>query len=322
MKKSLILITVLMLVTAVFVGCSKFDDKSVPSMSDKLASGTEMEEQLGMYADSIYMTFEELTNKATDIVKGKCVDVHTYDSYFEYEFEVVDRYLGENVNTNIFVYVPSRTVGVLEKELSYELNDISYDIGNEYYLILSRRVDVYLDHDRYMNVGANIFLPASDYSSWTMYGETIENHTTIENLNSDKILINYFNGIKSTKTRDNVAMYDGFSYITTDAISSIISNSEHVLKVTINNEVHKGIAQDRNTFDCLVTATLKGDVTVNSTVRIVFPKDSVTEGTQCIVALSEIENVTPRTFLFSSKNSLFSVDEINIVMSYIENVKE
>ena len=319
MKRFLFVIVLLLLVSTMFAGCKSDNYEVKNDLTNKDHGEIEIN---GMDADSVYMTFEQLTDKATDIVKGRCVNAIVHESYIDYEFEVINRYLGENVNTNIFVYVPARNVSVLEKDLSYKLQDICYSVGSEYYLILSRRVDVYLEHDRYMNVGANIYLPASDYSSWTMYGDTIENHTSIDNLNNEKLLVDYFTSIANRKTREDAAMYGGFSYITSDAISSIISNSHHVLKVTISNEVYKGIAQDRNTFDCLVTATLKGNVAVNSTVRIVFPKDSVTEGMQCIVALTEIDNVTPRTFLFSSKNSLFSVDEIDTVIGYIEITQE
>lgn len=53
-----------------------------------------------------YDTFEEVLSQATDVIKGKCVDVVEVDSATEYEFAVETRYRGEDTGENVFVYMP------------------------------------------------------------------------------------------------------------------------------------------------------------------------------------------------------------------------
>lgn len=141
------------------------------------------------------MTFELLVATATDIIKGKCVGVDKKDDYVEYEFVVINRYLGEEVEDNIFVYVPDYAVTVINTDYSYRLSDLTYKEGSEYYLVLSKHVDVYLPHDRYINVGGNLFMPANDISHSTLYGETLINHAQTKSINAEKDLTDYLSKI-------------------------------------------------------------------------------------------------------------------------------
>ncbi len=150
--------------------------------------------------NSIYMTFEQLVATATDIIKGKCVGVDKKDDYVEYEFVVINRYLGEEVEDNIFVYVPDYAVTVINTDYSYRLSDLTYKEGSEYYLVLSKHVDVYLPHDRYINVGGNLFMPANDISHSTLYGETLINHAQTKSINAEKDLTDYLSKITTNKT--------------------------------------------------------------------------------------------------------------------------
>ena len=47
------------------------------------------------------------------------------------------------------------------------------------YLVLKRTFGVYLDHDRYMNVGANIYLPVDHSKHVQMYGQELTKHSSV-----------------------------------------------------------------------------------------------------------------------------------------------
>ena len=258
----------------------------------------------------IYMTFEELVLCASDVVIGTCVGVDVYDSYKEYKFHVEKRFWGEGSDDLIYVYVPNRIVTIADTNMTYGLYDIVYEENESYYLPLIRTVDVYLDHDRYTNVGANIYLPVDPSKPSQIYGQELTKHSSI-NTND---LADYFDSYNT----DHVAKYSGIDYIQSNDKATIINSSDFVLRVEILDEVFAGIADDRNTYDCNVVAAYKGDVETESTVRIVFPKDAVVIGGEYILALYEYENVTPRSFVYSSKNSLFNVNEGDTIMQYID----
>ena len=309
MKKLLcLMLSIFLLVT--IVGCESNND----DLNDK---ETDHAEQVV----GNYMTFEELLDRASDVIMGTCIGVDEYDSYKEYKFDVEKRFWGSGTEDLIYVYVPNRSVTVLDTEITYDLYDIVYEENESYFLVLTRTVDVYLDHDRYMNVGANIYLPANDAESLQMYGQSIMDHSSLSmsgNNARENNLASYF----TSYDRSNVAEYSGVDYIKANDDSTIIKSSDFVLMVKIVNEVYAGIADDRNTYDCTVISAYKGNVETGSTVRIVFPKDAVVIGEEYILALYEFENVMPRSFVFSSKNSLFNVNEEDTIMQYINSEVE
>ena len=264
-------------------------------------------------AYGIYMTFEELLYRASDVVIGTCVGVDVYDSYKEYKFHVEKRFWGEGSDDLIYVYVPNRIVTIADTNMTYGLYDIVYEENESYYLPLIRTVDVYLDHDRYTNVGANIYLPVDRSKPLQIYGQELTKHSSI----GTNDLTDYLGSFDINQ----VAKYSGIDYIQSDDKATIINSSDFVLRVEILKEVYAGIADDRNTYDCNVVAAYKGDVEIGSIVRIVFPKDAVAIGGEYILALYEFENVTPRSFLYSSKNSLFHVNEADTIMQYINAEK-
>lgn len=270
--------------------------------------------------NSKYMTFEQLVATATDIIKGRCVGVDRKDGYAEYEFSVISRYLGEEVEGNIFVYVPDYAVTVINTDYSYRLFDLSYQKGSEYYLVLLRYVDVYLPHDRYINVGGNLFMPANDISHSTLYKEPIINHSQIESINAEKDLTGYLSKITNNTTDKTQAnAVQGIPYITDTDTDSIIDKSDFILKVKIGEEVYKGIANDRCTYDCVVIRSMKGSVNSNELVRIVFPKGAVIEGNEYILALTEFKGVSPRSFVMSSKNSIYELPSLEYIEKHLTN---
>ena len=259
-----------------------------------------------------YATFEQLLESATDIVKGKCIDIIQKETYTEYKFSILEHYLGEN-RDEIFVYVPKEGVRVQGKYISYDTDDISYNINDSYFLVLTRYVNIFYEHDRYWNAGGNLFLPVDDLTNASIYGEEISKHSTTniqKIISSKESLSDYFKAYKN-----NAPQFYGIDYIKTNDVNTIIESSDYLLKIKILDEDYNDILDDRNIFNCMVVSSFKGDVEVQSKIEIVFPKGSVIQGNEYCVALYEIDNCSPRSFVVSSKYSVFDktkFDNINI----------
>ena len=308
MKKIICLVSSLIILFAL-VSCSRENN----NINNSYSTDTTLNYQYDQ--SSQYMSFEQLVATATDIVKGKCVGVDKKDGYAEYEFSVVSRYLGEKVEGNIFVYVPDYAVSVINTDYSYRLSDLSYKDGLEYYLVLSRTIDVYIPHDRYINVGGNLFMPANDISGSTLYGEPLINHAKIKSIDAEKDLTEYLSMLANDMVeKKQTNAVNGLAYITETDMDSIIDKSDFILRVKVEEEVYKGMADDRCTYDCVVISSIKGSVDSNELVRIVFPKGAVVEGNEYILALAEFKDVSPRSFVMSSKNSIYELSS----QEYIE----
>ena len=308
MKKTLITLFTLIF-SIVTVACSITPKSNLQPKDSNIVKNVE--------ASSIYLTFEQLLDAATDIIKGKCVDMVEYVSYTEYKFSVLERYIGEDTGSTISIRVPKKEYSVSDNISVHNsaATDITYNKNNSYFLVLLRFVSVYLEHDVYINVGADLYLPANDLSKCSIYGESLSKHSTLntENITTfENSLCDSFNSRKN----NNSPKFIGTDYIKTNDLKTIIKSSDYILKIRVLNEVHVGVAEDRNTFECSVISSLKGDVGEKTTVCITFPKDSVTKDDECIVALYEITDVTPRSFVFSSKNSLFETSKISDIMQY------
>ena len=295
MKQPILFLLISILLLCPVVGCQQPDASSPPSTHQQ--------------AIVKYMSFEELITASTDVIKGKCLGCEEQENYVIYTFEVLERYAGEDTQEPIHVYVPFRAISVAESDISYPTTDITYQTEKSYYLILERTIDVYAEHDRYINVGGNIYLPAFNLEDSSLYGQTITTHSKAANLTNEKELLSHITSVLSQRPSTDTKQYWGTKYITSNDTNKIIAESTHVLKVQIDTDITGRSIEDRNVFVCTVLSSLKGDVTPNTAVSIVFPKNAVKIGDHYIVALYELPNNTPRHFVFSAKNSLFQVQQ-------------
>lgn len=300
MKKLLISILVIVL-TFIMFACEGLSESNIKSDDN---------ENIKVHTESMvkYLTFEELLESATDILKGKCIDISKNETYIEYKFSVTEHYMGEK-REEIFVCVPKNIAMVQGKNFSYDTEDISYNINDSYFLVLTRFRSVFYEHDMYLNVGANLFLPVDDLSKASIYGDAISMHS---NAKSQKILSSKETFTEFFKNYENNApAFYGTDYVKSNDTNTIIKSSDFLLKIKILDEVYPGMVDDRNTFNCLVVTSFKGDVEEKSIIEIVFPKGSVTQGNEYCVALYEIDNCSPRAFVVSSKYSVFDKNKFD-----------
>ena len=266
------------------------------------------------YADGKYLTFEEaVTQYATDFVKAKCIGVKDNDVDVEYKFEVLARYLGEEVGDFIHVYTRKNYCHTAAGEnigISYYEDDISYITGEEYYLVIERFVGVYYDRDRYYTI-CNIYFPVSDLTKSTMYGELVTNHSGISDISGEQALVDYI--VKMLENNPDRELYYGTKPIDARDMETVIKQSDFVFKVSVGKDCGYGL-KDRTTHECTVIESLKGDITT-SDITILFLKGDVSEGKEYIVALHQSDT---SSFIVSSKNSVFKISKKDRIMKYIQ----
>lgn len=124
MKKLFISIFIVVL-TFIMFAC-----KSLPKSNIKSDDSKDVKVHIESSVE--YLTFEQLLASATDILKGKCIDIYQNETYIEYKFSVSEQYLGENRDV-IFVSIPKEIVNVQGKYISYNTDDISYNINDSYF---------------------------------------------------------------------------------------------------------------------------------------------------------------------------------------------
>ncbi len=276
---------------------------------------------------SEYLSFERCVNASTDIIKGKCVNIIENPDSVEYEFSVTKRLTGEDVKSNIFVYVKkNQSVSVISDEtVEYETYELSarlpYQTGSEYYLLLSRYVSVYYDHDRYMVFNSTPFIPADDISQSKMYGESILEHSNMKTLTTEKEFLRYISSCIENIDKTDRPYYFGKPYTTETDLSAIINEADHVVKVKIQEQAYDGYTvKNKNIYRCTVTDSLKGEIQKDAVIQVTFFPDTVSVGDECILALDDsITNITPKHYNFSSKNSFFSLSDYDSIMEILNN---
>lgn len=305
--------------------CNQTDQNQGKVSTDDIYSATEIEGTLTntqMYAK--YVTLEDCISEATDIVKAKCINVIEKPENVEYEFWVTENFLGENKDTNIFVFVqPEQMVEIISGSQKVNENDnyqenLKYTAGSEYYLILMKYIDVYYDHDKYMVSYSAPFIPAADISSSSMYGESLLKHSSAKTLSTEEDLCAHITKCISEIDWSERSGYYGIPYITDTDTTAIIEKSTYILKIKITEQKYAEKKGNKNIYLCTVTETLKGEVKENETIGVEFFPDTISIGEEYIVALNDVDyTATPQTYIFSSKNSLFSTAEYENILEIL-----
>jgi len=261
-----------------------------------------------------YFTFEEAMQWfATDVVIAQYVNHKAFgNDSFEYEFIVQERILG-NAPDRIFVY-------------SYELDrkdteSLAFDHGIDYLLPLEKETRPYTKghEDGFMFI-LNTVIDLNEPRNSIMQRELLSEH--IEGLNFRRRvtrhdIISYVEML----VKDNTLAID---YIKSDFMEDIIKESPYIWIVEINNPlklVDMQLFRDRFETDiyyCTVIKSLKGDVDEGSEVAITFFAGTVFPGEHHIVTLSSLKEGGSGWYHFSSKNSLFRMDQLDEILAIIE----
>lgn len=251
-----------------------------------------------------HITFEKLLMDATDAIKGKCVNIVDKGKDREYEFQILERYAGEEVLTNIFVY----------EEGSDDLNNAIYEIGKKYYLILNRYINVLYEHDRY-TVSANLFVPADDIEQSTMYGDLLQKNSDLPKNFDELQFKNYVIEQLNNRNPEKISLYGGQKYTIATDMQTVIREAEGVFQVEIMQNSYPDISEIHDIYQCKVTEVFKGNIDVDAVIEIFFAKNTVQPQQQYIVAVNagSIEGM----FHFSSQNSLFDITQYDAIIECI-----
>lgn len=267
-----------------------------------------------------YLSLEEIIAASDVLLKGQCVNSIIETDHAEYEFNVLQVYRGRVESQKINVYIPYYSITIHDEDhnIGYDTDDISYVLGESYLLALLDRNNIYLSSNRYVNTGGNLFIPTSNIKSSLMYGDPILKHSNIRSLTSEEDLITYlcehYDLMADSRSDSN-----NITYIVDTDLVNVITKSDFVLQIKVADEVYVGSAKDRNTYDCIITDAIRGNIKTGDFARIVFPGGSVKTGDEIIVALFEFENTSPRSFVLSSQFSLFSVNQKIDIVDILNN---
>lgn len=306
MKKS-ILILLMLMVLLLTVSC-RGTENSAPTDTDVDSAVTASAHISGNpTASSEYWSFEKYVSSSTDVVKAKCLGKTDTPYYTEYEFAVTERFYGENVEGNIFVffhnYMPICDAEKNPIVAEHRLNKVIYQTDTEYYLFLIRKVSVFYTHDHYWT-NETLVIPADNVSAGILYGEPLDKHALNHTVQTERDLLNLIDELKDPEKQ--VFFYDGYPYIESADMNVILNQSECVVKLRIG-EISS--LYDREiTKSCEVLSVLKGDLEVGMFIEPSFMPNSIEAGKEYIVALSYMEPGTP-FMIISSKNSVFDVSQ-------------
>ena len=306
--KKLIILLILVVFAFLFMSCNSYEVEAQPSKENSSSvsesASAESESNTNKTYDLYisYMSPEECVNYATDIIKGKCINITESEQHIEYEFEVIERLLGDEKVERLIVSSDFK-----KDRFS------SYKDGEEYYLILSRRFNVYLDADPYADFMGAMYAPSADIPSSTFCGEPLTEHTDAKSLSTEKEFVDYLVSLINKRDPElNRVM--GAEYMTETDTESVVTKSDYIFKVKIKELVREN--RFNTVYYCEIISTLKGEAQEGDIVEICFFHDTVAIGEEYILALTSIGG---EAYAFSSKGSLFSIDDLDEIQKYLDN---
>ena len=284
-----------------------------------------------------YRNFERaLLELTTDVVIAKYVGYNILEiELIEYEFIVLDRVLG-SATDSIFVYEHSNLLTTIvlvdsDGEVVGELVDDSepevlpLNPGSVYLLPLIRISTVYARraHDDLFWFSSQIAIDLNNIANSTMSFGPLFEHSTGFDFNVDATqeqIISYVYEL----TKNNPP---GRSIIRSPHIEDIVNESPNVVVVEIGeprflaSELEHGGGSDidvaTDSYYAKVVQVLKGSLGTGDEIEINFFAETVFTGERHIVA---IEPFSPGSiwFNFTSRNSLFSINQLNEILTIIE----
>ena len=271
-----------------------------------------------------YLTFEEsLAEFATDVVIAQYIDHRPFgQNLTEFEFVVLERVLGDAAD-RIFVYAEPINAHVIgsERDVIYRPGDLTFHPGTTYLLALIRVSNPYslIQENGFVFI-RNIVIDLDDPSKSIMYSEYLALHS--ESLDFDRDIsrqdiISYVGEL----TRDNPPARE---FIQSEEIEHIINESPYTLIVEINEPLR--LSHEQHTTDWMLTdlyyvtvvQALKGEMEVGYQFVMTFFADTVLPGEQHIISVEQVHGGS--FYVFTSRNSLFQMNQLNEVMARVEEI--
>ena len=311
---SCLLLSFLFLLTCM-VGCGDVNNSEISNSgteSNQIGGSQENEtetqdSQQVIYASVIEMTFEECVANATNILSAKYLGVSIEGSLAYLSFQPISQIKGEVEEETFLVVKCLDTIYTTTTGYQYAGDYSRYVEGEEYLLVLEKRVSVYYDRDRYYVVG-DIFISKDAESTGTMFGTVeMDQFVTgdIGDVNSYGGIISYVTELSQKFPADKEN--DDKGYIRSSDLQEIVAESNYIFKVKVVE--YDGGAASNNTerFYCEISSRLKGFDSRNK-VLIVFSAGTVEIGDECIVMLDKPGEYS-LFYILSSKNSVYPTSD-------------
>ncbi|MCL2408104.1 MAG: hypothetical protein FWC96_00605 [Oscillospiraceae bacterium] len=327
MKKLMILvlgITIMLTLFACSATNTEPDDTTITNEADAMIGNSAEPQIVRAPIGSMrieYLTFEQALLVSTDIVIANYVGSRPFGATLvEFEFVVLDRVLGNAADT-IFVYAENAyasVMGVMGAS-SYNPSESTFSSGTDYLLVLERLwlAMAQLHPDGFLFING-LIIDLDNPTGSTMYNEPVSLHASEINFNSRSLDREELLAFITEKTANNPP---GRDHIRSDNIVDIVTGSPYVLVVEIGEprSLNSGTSDWMSTdiYYVTVVEVLEGDIDVGVEVEAVFFADTVQTGERHIVAVERLEEDVPGFLVFTSRNSLFRMDQRDEIMAIL-----
>ena len=253
---------------------------------------------------------DRVHNVTTAIYVG--YEVMGEDGYY-LTFQTVQNHVGLAMTEQFeTIYYPMDT-------FSASSADIPFEIGKTYLLLLHRYRNVYADGD-YFQISGDLLVQTDDFENATLNGRPLE--TQVAGM---KITVNTtpedFIAYLTEITADHPD-FTGQDYIQSNARVDIMTASPHVVTVTASS-VTSAMSVSTVTIRCRVDAVQKGTLAEGAYIDVMFPLNADVElGQTLIVTLNDpLPNGTD-WYMFSCKEAMYPLSELNDILSIIREISE
>ena len=278
------------------------------------------------HASYDYVTFEGALEEVNDVVIALCMDYRPFgENFTEIEFVVLEWIVGEPRATEgdvnrIFVYVDNHLDAFVEGGgVDFQSSMLTLLHGTDYLLPLHRTGGPYsITPDNSFRFGnGDIVINLDIPENSVMYSEPLSNHTTELNLHGGMSRDEIIAYVKE-RTEGNPPRIRDF--IRSEDIEDIINESPYVWIVEINEALRltsgTSVWMSTDMYYVTIIEALKGGYDVHDELMIVFFAGTVFPGERHIVAVEPIDDGRD-WFDFTSRNSLFSMDQLDEIMEIV-----
>ncbi len=248
--------------------------------------------------------FEEALFLADYVARGRCLEKVTDEPRQGFVFEITENIYGAEDLSEIFVH---------KQDTIEKLDDMKYEVGKEYFLLLIDGRLPYTLREEYRFVSGRLYLPVEDITKSTFFDEPLLENAYLKELSTSEEFENYLREMirdprfKTEPFRETI-------YLEDTSIENVITNSPFVLRVNVGEEQFRR-APDRINHYCTVTECIKGDIEEGKVLDVIFTNDTVKEGDDVIVALSIMDS---GLCVLTSRASVFTPDKYDEIKAIVD----
>lgn len=260
-----------------------------------------LDEDFFTYYDITNLDFGDAVSGCYSVVTAKCSGLLlNNDDERVYEFTLENKISGGEMPETFRVNMPKGSY-LCEDGTEFTSNDMIYKQNGRYFLPLIKETSVFSDYDSYYPA-AQIFAELDDNDGFIeakIQGRSLTEASDIESFKD----LAQKQRIICSQTEGEI----GTPFSRSDDLFEIVSETEYILEVEASDIDYNG-ADDRTTYKCTVTNSLKASGNAPAWVNAVLPKDSAEIGGKYLLLLNRCGEDS-YVFIISSRNySVYPAD--------------